>query len=522
MAQARLECVALTLHEQLTSGDVSLRHALVVMPLQKSLPDELPGRDLLSAVLARRDLKLSELAKTPLALDLPDGVRCAYVMVDGTSARFEQHSVLRKAAMLLLDETPAEVALAVYGDMAQEADAALCLMREALYVLWINGAALPVRRKKAPRALKRIVLHGDFVSADFSGVAALAAANTLARQLTLLPPNELTPAHYREKVRALAKAHQWDIEEFDLRALRRMGAGAFCAVAQGSQEQDAAIVRLTRQPVGVKGKFRRIALVGKGICFDTGGHNLKPARYMAGMHEDMNGSAVALALLQAIEALRLPLVVDVWLAIAQNHLSAQAYKQNDIITALDGTHIEIVHTDAEGRLVLADALTLAMQGGKAKEAGTSKRVKARKGDQPELVIDFATLTGSMVVALGNRHSGVFASDDDLAALAVAAGRTSGERVCVFPLADDYSSALDSKVADIKQCTLDGEADHILAALFLKRFVQGAPWLHVDLAAASCKGGLGAVASDLTGFGVAWGVALLAQWLASVEGRAPAD
>jgi len=214
------------------------------------------------------------------------------------------------------------------------------------------------------------------------------------------------------------------------------------------------------------------------------------------MHEDMNGSAVALGLLLAIHKLKLPVQVDAWLALAQNNISSRAYKQNDIVTALDGTHIEIVHTDAEGRMVLADTLTLAARA------------------KPDLLIDFATLTGSMIGALGNRYCGVFASSDELAMLAIGAGRQTGERVCVFPMDEDYEAALESKVADIKQCTLEGEADHILAARFLKRFTGDTPWLHVDLAAANCKDGLGGVASDITGFGVAWGAGLLAQWLAN--------
>jgi leucyl aminopeptidase len=463
------------------------------------LPADLPAGARLAEVLKRRDLKLADLAKTPLAIDQPGGGRYAYVMVDTAQARFTQLSALRKAAMLLLDENPRETHALVCGADGPEA---LQLARDAVYVLSLNGAALPARKKKAAKALKRIVLHScpggdaDFKAGDFSAVSALAEANTLARELTALPPNELTPGHYRQRVRALAKTQGWRIEEYDFKRLRKLGAGAFCAVAQGSHEQDAAIVHLSYRPKGLDKNARRVALVGKGICFDTGGHNLKPAKYMAGMHEDMNGSAVALALLMAAQALRLPVALDAWLAIAQNHISAQAYKQNDIITALDGTYIEIVHTDAEGRMVLADTLTLAAR------------------SKPDLLIDFATLTGSMVSALGNRYAGVFASSDALAGLAVAAGRQSGERVSVFPMDEDYEAALDSKVADIKQCTLEGEADHILAARFLKRFTRELPWLHVDLSSANCKGGLGAVASDITGFGVAWGAALLVRWLAA--------
>jgi leucyl aminopeptidase len=327
----------------------------------------------------------------------------------------------------------------------------------------------------------------------------MARANLLARELTVLPPNELTPATYRQRIRALAKTQGWKIEEYDFKRLKKMGAGAFCAVAQGSNHEDAAIVHLSYRPKGAK---RRVAIVGKGICFDTGGHNLKPARYMQGMHEDMNGSAVTLGLLQYLTETRQAVDADAWLAIAHNHLSPGAYKQNDIVTALDGTTIEIVHTDAEGRMVLADTLTLA------------SRKKGEK--QPELMVDFATLTGSMHTALGSRYSGAFATSDALAVQAIGAGRASGERICMFPLDADYEegeSGLESKVADVKQCTMAGEADHVLAARFLKRFTNDVPWVHVDLSASTCAGGVGAVATDVTGFGVAWGAAFLDRWVA---------
>jgi leucyl aminopeptidase len=158
--------------------------------------------------------------------------------------------------------------------------------------------------------------------------------------------------------------------------------------------------------------------------------------------------------------------------------------------ALNGTTIEIVHTDAEGRMVLSDTLTLAARA------------------KPDLMIDFATLTGSMHVALGDRYSGFFATSDDLIRRALDAARISGERICVFPMDEDYDDALDSPVADVKQCTLEGGADHILAARLLKRFTDDRPWIHMDLSGSSTKGGLGAVATDVTGFGVAWGFKLL--------------
>lgn len=455
-------------------------HQLFLLPAGKTLPAGLPQRDFWLKLLKRKDAKADELTKSPLAADLPDGTRVALAMIDTEKPRFERLTTLRKAAMLLLDETPKALAIVPLG----VADDALL---DALYVALVNGVPLPQQKKKMPAALKEIILPRRPAGAEFC--MALARANLLARELTALPPNLLDPAHYRKRLRALAKEKKFAIEEIDFNKLKKMGAGAFCAVAQGSDNDGggAAIVRLSWRPKGVK---KTVALVGKGICYDTGGHNLKPAKYMAGMHEDMNGSAVALAILCAAAELNLPVALDCWLAIAKNHLSPTAYAQGDIVTALDGTTIEVMHTDAEGRMVLADTLALAAK------------------QKPELMIDFATLTGSMTYALGTRYSGVFASSDALAAQAVAAGKTSGERVCVFPQDADYEPALDSKVADIKQCTLDGEADHILAARFLGRFAGKTPWIHMDLSAASCSGGLGAVATDTTGFGVSWGIALL--------------
>ena len=460
-------------------------HILFVLPQSNQLEATLPGRKVLEALLARRHMKAGELGKTALAGNFKNGALAAWVMADAKKSLFESQSTIRSALQTLLAENPRGIAIVVLGDAPQCRYAA----EIAIYCAWVNGAVLPERKKKSERKpLKTVDLYGCLDPGEFPAQRACAQGNVLCRELTVLPPNELTPAAYRERIKRLAKQYGWQREEYDFRKLRKMGAGAFCAVAQGSATDDAAIVHLRYSHSRAE---QRIALVGKGICFDTGGHNLKPARHMHSMHEDMNGSAVALGILVAATRMKLPVNIDCWMALAQNHISPTAYKQNDVVTALNGTTIEIMHTDAEGRMVLADTLTLAARG------------------KPGLIVDFATLTGSMHVALGDRYSGVFATSDELAAQAVAAGRSSGERVCLFPMDADYDSALDSKIADVKQCTLEGEADHILATRFLKRFVGNTPWIHVDLSGSSCKGGLGAVASDVTGFGVGWGVALLA-------------
>jgi leucyl aminopeptidase len=456
------------------------RHLLLILPAGADWHD-VPEHAAAEAALQRRDKKADELAKQALTLELSGGCLSVWLRLDTAKPAFDWHSHLRQALKPLLDEQPAEIEIAVYGDDAFRTRAAAA----AAYVAWINGAPLPSwKGGKAPVTLQRIALHG-VSGLNLARARALAEGNTLCRELTVLPPNLLKPGSYRERIRVLAEAADWQIEEYDSKRLKKLKAGAFLAVARGSGHDDAAIVRLSYQ--GGKKGTKAIALVGKGICFDTGGHNLKPARYMNNMHDDMNGSAVALGILTAASRLKLPVNLEVWLAIAENHLSPQAYTQNEVVTALNGTTIEIVHTDAEGRMVLADALALAALA------------------KPTAIIDFATLTGSMAVALGERMSGVISNRDDLATRAVAAGRASGERVVAFPMPEDYDEALDSSVADVKQCTLDGEADHILAARFLQRFVADTPWLHVDLSASRCKGGLGAAATDINGFGVGLGL-----------------
>ncbi len=463
-------------------------HALVVLPESKQLP-ELPGGEALQAALKRRALKPDALAKTPVAVQLPGGTLAVYAMLKPGADVFATHEHLRRALAPLLTEQPKALALAVFGDAAFRGQAA----QAAAYVALVNGVPLPAQKSKPAPAVKRIVVHGLASKDGLARVRAVAEGNVLCRSLTALPPNALTPAAYRRRIRALAGEYGWKMEELSYAKLKKMGAGAFCAVARGSPDKDAAIVKLSYRGRGAAAKARPLALVGKGICFDTGGHNLKPARYMQRMNEDMNGSAVVLGILAAVSRLQQPVKIDAWLAIAENHIGPDAYRPSEVVSALNGTTIEIVHTDAEGRMALADALTLAARG------------------KPAQIVDFATLTGAMHVAVGVRMSGIFATDSKLAHQASRAGTQSGERVVAFPAPADYDSALDSDVADIKQCTLDGEADHILATRFLSRFVGDTSWIHVDLAAHICKGGLGAVASDTNGFGVAWGVSLLDQF-----------
>ncbi|MEJ2650643.1 MAG: leucyl aminopeptidase family protein [Gammaproteobacteria bacterium] len=459
-------------------------HVILVLP-PKDWP-QIPYRE----ILARRARKLGK-DNGPLVTDLPNAhdTRVSWTSVKSDISSFELLTLARKLVASHWNAAPARIALAAPG----VAPALAARVMEAV-VAALLARAVPLPRFKSkdrpPRSLKSITIFGQTRKLDLSRTLAEAEGNHLARSLTLLPPTELTPTRYRERVGALAKEHGWRMEFFDIKALRRMKAGAFLAVAQGGAGQDDGIVHLRYQP---KDKTRRtsLALVGKGICFDTGGHNLKPAKHMLGMHEDMAGSAVALGTLLALSRLKVDFTVDCWLALAQNMISPTAYKQNDVVTALNGTTIEIVHTDAEGRMVLADTLALAS---KAK---------------PGMIIDYATLTGTCVYALGTQYSGAFTNRREFVDPIIAAGVAAGERVWPFPTDADFDKGLESDIADVKQCSLEGDADHILAARFLTRFVDAKiPWVHLDLASAINKGGLAHIPTATTGFGVRYTLNLL--------------
>ena len=339
------------------------------------------------------------------------------------------------------------------------------------------------KSKPAPAVIRNIRLMGFDKRLDTARVEAEAHGNNLARWLTALPPNLLNAVSYAELTRDLAKEHGWQYKRFRTRDLELLGCGAFLAVAQGNDDDSASIVRLRYRP-GSKSASADLSLVGKGIIFDTGGTNLKPFEYMLDMHGDMQGSAVALGTFLTISKLQLPIAVDCWLAITENRTGPNAYKSQDVITAANGKTIQTVHTDAEGRMVLADTLTL-----------TSR-------DEPGIIMDFATLTGSCVRAVTTRYSGVFTNRPQLHETLTRVGEQSGERVWPFPIGEEFMDELKSDTADMLQCSVKGTGDHILAASFLAEFIDNdVPWVHMDLSAGDNEGGLAHVPTKHTGFGV---------------------
>lgn len=369
-----------------------------------------------------------------------------------------------------------------------------------LSALLAANISLPTskRRSESSRRYQQIKVSPAVVL-DLARLYSEAGGNGLARHLAVLPASELTAASYREFVSKLAQDEGWQCHHYDQAQLAELGAGAFLAVARGSEDNQGAMVKLSYYPPK---PVRRIALVGKGICHDSGGYNLKVSGSMYGMHLDMGGSAVALGTLYAISRARLPYEVHCWLAIAENHIGPHAYRPGEVVTAINGTSIEVVDTDAEGRMVLADTLAMAVQ------------------DTPDLLLDYATLTGACKRALGSRYSGVFTNRSEWMTSLVNLGQRSGERIWPFPLDDDYDDNIESEWADLLQCAPGSSPDHIDAARFLAHFVpEQIPWLHFDLSGFRNKGGNGVVSSEVTGFGVRLTLDLLASPLGRVGRQA---
>lgn len=369
--------------------------------------------------------------------------------------------------------------------------------RAALYdAAWAAAAArafaLPSARAPGGKGL-RTVLVPRGAGLDVDRLQVTADATNLVRHLTALPPNVLDVAGYRRAIATLARRNGLRMRWIGQDALERAGAGAFLSVTRGSARRDGGIAHLSWRPRGrgAREPAVRAALVGKGIVFDTGGTNLKPHKSMLDMHTDMAGSAVALATLVALARLRAPFAADAWLAITDNAIGPDASRPQEVVRAANGVSIQIVHSDAEGRMVLADTLALASR------------------TRPRTIVDFATLTGACVYALTERMSGVFSNRQSLLEALARAGTASGERVWPFPLDEDFDTDIESQVADVAQCAVEGKGDHILAARFLGRFVpRDQAWAHVDLSSATRRGGLGHVPTEITGFGVRLALRLL--------------
>jgi leucyl aminopeptidase len=306
-------------------------------------------------------------------------------------------------------------------------------------------------------------------------------AVAFARDLVNEPANVLGPVEFAERLESLSRLGV-EVEILDEKAMRRQKMGALLGVAQGSARPPRLVVMRWS---GGRARQRPVALVGKGVVFDTGGISIKPAASMEDMKGDMAGAAAVAGAMHALAARKAKANVIGIVGLVENMVDGAAQRPGDIVTAMSGKTIEVINTDAEGRLVLADALTYIQR--KAK---------------PQAIVDLATLTGAIIVALGHHHAGLFSNDDELANALAAAGEATGDKVWRMPLGKEYDKLIDSKNADMKN--VGGRwAGAVTAAQFLKRFVEDdTPWAHLDVAGTAMGSPSTEVnASWASGFGV---------------------
>ena len=474
--------------------------ALVFLPLAPSEADwrALPHGAVLRGLFARKVRKAGDCFHLRVGAQAQTLLIVACLAEDAST--FERLQAAAKLARVALDGDPQSLLLWQQGCPVEAANATLNASVAALQAAAFRFESFK-SKPKARERLSRIDIAAGWKIPELDLTLATAAGNNLARWLTALPPNTLDARGYRRLLQELSQRLKFRFKFYDEAALKRLGAGAFLAVSRGNATRDAGIVHLSYRPRGAASP--RLSLVGKGICFDTGGTNLKPHKSMLDMHTDMEGSAVAVGSLYALHALRSPMAVDCWLAITENNIGPLAYKPQDVVRAHNGTTIQVIHTDAEGRMVLADALSLAAAA------------------KPRAIIDYATLTGACVYALTERYSGAFTNRSETRELIESAGSSSGERVWCFPMDADFDTDLESSVADVLQCATDGKGDHILAARFLSRFVpKEIAWLHLDLSSGTRHGGLAHIATEITGFGVRYTMDLLRRGWPPAPERAP--
>jgi leucyl aminopeptidase len=446
--------------------------ALLVVVGGKGVPDALDPalRSLLADAAAQGDFEFK--VGRCLYVHRPAGVtakRLAFAAAGDASAKaFKAAVVAGLGALKALGV--AELAVARVGFDASmdesHARAVVAAVGDAAYVYRHTKPSAPAAPRLARVALLGAGKDGAVLRRGLQRGQAVAAGVELARECANRPGNHATPSHLAAEAKKLGKAFGLKVDVYDRKQIDKLGMGSFLAVAQGSDEPPRFIIL---RYDGAAASKAPIVLVGKGITFDSGGISLKPGGEMDEMKFDMGGAASVLGTMRAIAELK-PKVNLVGLIVAcENMPSGRALKPGDVIRSLSGQTIEVLNTDAEGRLILCDALTYA------------ERLK------PAAVVDIATLTGACVVALGHHHSGLFCSEEKLAEQLLAASRAALDPAWRMPLDDEYDDGLKSNFADM--ANIGGRAGGaITAAMFLKRFTAKYPWAHLDIAGTAYKGG----------------------------------
>ncbi|WP_409485508.1 leucyl aminopeptidase [Arsenicicoccus dermatophilus] len=456
---------------------------------------ELPAETTSHLEAALEALRFTAAADSTVVLPAVPGVQAARVVVVGLGAAPTGERALDLAA-LRRSVGSALMGLKDAGHVAVVAPEATAAVVGAVG----EGALLGAYRFTAQRGTSEAptptetvtVLAGqesDELTAAADRARAVCEGVAYARDLVNTAPNLLYPQTFAESVAARSEGRRIEITVYDEKALAEGGFGGILGVGQGSA-QAPRIVSMAYSPEGAGTDVPHLALVGKGMTFDSGGLDIKPANGMANMKSDMAGAAAVAGAVLAIAELGLPVKVTGWLGLAENMPSGTAQRASDVVTMHNGMTVEILNTDAEGRMVLADVMTLAGEQGAT------------------AMVDIATLTGAQVVALGGEIAGVMGNDETFRSDVVAAGADMGEELWAMPLPKAYRKALDTEVADIAH--KGGPAGGMLTAgLFLQEFVpvtdeQPIPWAHVDIAGPSFneQGPRGFTPKGGTGFGVA--------------------
>ncbi len=339
-------------------------------------------------------------------------------------------------------------------------------------------------KEKKVSKLSKIMIHSAKAnpSKNLKLIAASCQATFLARDLINTPALDCPPSELVKTARKIAKNQRLKITVFNKAALKKMKAGGILGVSMASAN-DPFLIRLSYKPKNKRAP--KIALVGKGITFDSGGLSIKPGQGMETMKCDMSGAAAVLGAMSVIRELAPKAEVTAYIPTCENMIASNALRPGDVIKIMNGKTVEVLNTDAEGRLILADALTQAVK------------------DKNETIIDLATLTGACVVALGNDYAGIFSNDEDLSKKIIQAGESSGERIWPLPLAEEYLPQIKSTIADLKNIGSRSGGGAITAALFLKQFIAiDTKWAHIDIAGPAfrdCDSGLSRAGG--VGFGV---------------------
>ena len=453
-ALAGLACDALVL---VVTGDAV--DAQLAAPLGATLSD----------ALAHDDLKLK--AGKSLYLHRPAGVRAARVVFSAAGANTAK--AFKAAVLQGFREVKGKgarhvaVGLAGAGELgADHAEALVAAVNDALYVYRHTKPSAPSAAPINKVTLLCSKADAKVVQQGLARGQAIAAGVTLARECANRPANHCTPTYLADQAKKLGKEYGLKVEVLDRKACEKLGMGSFLSVAQGSDEPLRFIVARYE---GAPKSLAPIVLVGKGITFDTGGISLKPGAEMDEMKFDLGGAASVLGTLRAVAELKPKLNLVCVIPSCENMPSGSAVKPGDVVKSMSGQTIEILNTDAEGRLILCDALTYV------------ERFK------PAVVVDVATLTGACVVALGNHHSGLFTADDKVAEQMLAASQAGLDPCWRMPLDEEYDEGLKSNFADM--ANIAGRAGGaITAAMFLRRFTSKYPWAHLDIAGTAWKSG----------------------------------